>query len=110
MAEQLEQELDTDEACDPRIVAELTELACRQPALRTIDTIKGEERKRLAALAMQTINHHCQAEVKAKDANHGSIFANSALLWGRILWLLPTLVTRDSYESDQDLAKPPEPS
>ena len=80
MADQLEQELVTDEACDPQIVAELTELACRQPALRTIDTIKGEERKRLATLAMQTLNHHTQAEVKAKNANHGSIFAKSTLL------------------------------
>ena len=96
MADQLEQEMVTDEARDPQIDAEQAELACRQPALGTIDTIKGEERKRLAALAMRTLNHHSQSEVKAKSANHGSILSNSALLWGRILWLLPTLVTRDS--------------
>ena len=32
------------------------------------------------------------------------------MLWGRILWLIPSSATRDSYESDQFLAKPPEPS
>ena len=80
MADQLAQEMVTDEASDSWIVAEQAELVCRQPALRTIDIIKGEERKRLATVAMQTLNNHSQAETKAKNANHGSILSNSAFL------------------------------
>ena len=73
MADQLEQELVRDEACDPPTATP-------------------------------------RRKLKRKQASHGSIFAKSALLWGRILRLLSTLATRDSYESDEDPAKPPEPS
>ena len=58
MAAQLEQEILTAEASKPRIVADQAELACRQLALRTVDMVKGEERKRMAALIMQALNHH----------------------------------------------------
>ena len=82
MATQLEQEMSKAVASNPRIVADQAELACRQPALRTVDMANGEERKRMAALAMQNLNRLSQAEVKAKNASRCSI-ASSLRYYGR---------------------------
>lgn len=43
--------------------------------------VKGEERKRIATLGMQALNHHSQAEAKTKNAAPGSIASHAALLW-----------------------------
>ena len=65
-ADRLEQEMVTAEASDPRVVAEHAEQACLQPALRTIDLLEGEERKRIATLAMQTLSTTPRQKLKRR--------------------------------------------
>ena len=109
MANQLEQEVLTAQQSSPEQLAEKMRLATAKPALCTIDILRGEERKRLASLAITCLNNHSQAEEKAKLASHLSTTANTALHWGRLLWLLPTLITRDSLDTDQEpQGAPPE--
>jgi hypothetical protein len=76
--------------------------ATDRPALRTIDTLRGGERKRIANLAIKRLNAHSQAEEKAKSAHPTSILAKAAAHSGRLLWLLPTLITRDTLDDEQE--------
>jgi hypothetical protein len=76
--------------------------ATERPALRTIDALRGGERKRFANLAIKRLNAHSQAEEKAKNTHPSSILAKAAAHSGRLLWLLPTLITRDTLDDEQE--------
>ena len=79
-ADQIQSEVLHAEQSSPQHVADMAEQATRQPAICTIDDL--EERRRLATLAIQTLNNHTQAEDKAKNASVGSIFGEYCPLLG----------------------------
>ena len=71
------------------------------PALHTIDVLRGEECERFATFAISRLSAHVHAETMAKGAQPTSPLAEKAVEAGRLLWLLPSLITRDCLVQEQ---------